>query len=174
MAGFLYGLFFRIRPATLIKTMRFPEFKYDIQSGPVHLPEDLNPFPAQGNCRLAIQAYFHLVHGIWLKPEQVLCPALYRSTGQTISANIQDAIEGDIILAERIRNKKGETIDRSQNFYATEDEWIISLHSAIIKNIDTEKQKLTIWHATAFAGGTCEWSKEDFENYYRVVMIKRI
>lgn len=151
-----------------------PSFTYDIKSGPVETPDELTAPISKGNCRLAVQVYFYFVHGLWLRPEQVLCPALYRATGRLMGERFSDGLEGDVILAERIRNKEGSLIDRSRSFYATEDEWIISLHSAVLIVPESEKSEARIWHATAIAGGTCEWSRSEFEKYYRVVAIKRV
>ncbi len=155
-----------------------PTFKYDYTVGPVNSKDQIT-FPIRaGNCRFAIQLYFYICRGLWLTPEQTLCPALYLSTGCFIqkgsTIDTSHLEEGDIVLAERIRNKDGQIIDRSPTKFSTEEEWIISLHSAIIKNPHSEKDKMMIWHATAIANGVCEWSLREFETHYRIVAIKRI
>lgn len=154
--------------------MTLPIYTYDIDRGPLDTSTELAATISRGNCRLAIQVYFYRMHNLWLRPDQVLCPALYRSTGCFVEDDISKSSQGDIILAERIRNKEGRIIDRSRSSYATEDEWIISLHSAVLIVPESEKREAHIWHATAIAGGTCEWSRSVFERYYRIVAIKRL
>lgn len=154
--------------------MSLPHFPYDIGSGPVQTPDELETPILKGNCRLAVQWYLYKRHGLWLEPEQVLCPALYRSTGRFVGSALADGREGDVILGERIRNSRGEHIDRSRSYYASEDEWIVYLHSAIVIDPKSEAREGDIWHATHIAKGTCVWEKTEFERYYRVVAIKRI
>lgn len=154
--------------------MQLPSFTYDIHSGPKETLDEVCVSPLTGNCRLAVQLYLYLVHGLWLPPTKVLCPALFRSTGHTVEGGLSNCLEGDVILAERIRNKNGDVVDRSRNFYATEEEWILYLHSAVVIAPQTENSELRIWHATSITGGTCEWSRSEFETYYRVVAVKRI
>lgn len=154
--------------------MGLPNFAYDIKSGPVETTDMLAVAPTTGNCRLAVQLYFHYVHGLWFRVDQILCPALFRSTGRSVSTNLSECLEGDVLLAERIRNRAGEPIDRSRAFYPTEEEWIVALHSAILLDPGSGRGDARIWHATAIAGGTCEWSQGEFEKYYRVVAVKRL
>ncbi len=149
-------------------------FVYKIKNGPLSKIDLKKPI-TEGNCRLAIQHYFFINHGIYLEPEKVLCPELYKSTGTLLENNqnknfFNDLNQGDIILAERIKNKKGESIDRTRAIYSNEDDWIIDLHSAIYLG----KSENSIWHATAIDGGTCYWTIDRFLEYYKPVIAKRI
>lgn len=157
--------------------MSLPVFSYDLLTGPVETPSDITSPISKGNCRLAVQVYFHYVHGVWLRVDQILCPNLFRSSGilvQEAPIDVSQLKEGDVILAERIRGKDGGPIDKSRAAYSTEDEWIIYLHSAVVKNASQEKSGTRIWHSTSTAGGTCEWTWDEFEYYYRPIRVKRI
>ena len=112
---------------------------------------------------------------IFLPPEKVLCPEAYNNTGIFIineneELSISKLIDGDIIYAEKIRNKKGETTNKSYGTFPTKNDYIISLHTAIFTG---EKDK-EIWHVTAFENSSCFWSLEKFLNFYKPVAVKRI
>lgn len=154
--------------------MILPSFTYEYLSGPLETPEECTKPLSTGNCRRAVQAYLYLNHGCWLRPDQVLCPALYRLTGHFVENDLSSCLEGDVLLAERIRNKDGSIVDRTRASYATEDEWILYMHSAMVVEPRSEKIDARIWHATSIAGGTCEWSGREFGQYYRIVAVKRV
>ena len=78
--------------------------------------------------------------------------------------------KGDIVYAEKIRNKEGKAVDKSENNFPDTDDYITSLHSAICTG---EKDK-EVWHATAVEGSSCSWSLGKFTHYYRPVAAKRI
>lgn len=152
---------------------KFPHrFKYKYNEGPLSF-EDLSQAKfTVGNCRRAIQDYLFSVHGLYLKPEQILLPDGYTHTGIFITKNgefdLSLYLPGDIIYAERIKDKKDKKANKSIENIKTENERIINLHSAIF--IDRN----SIYHATAFSGGTCVWNLEKFNKYYNVVAVKRI
>ena len=157
--------------------MRLPDFSYDIHSGPFENPEKLKDV-VKGNCRLAVQVYFYLAHGIWLTPSQVLCPELYHSTGVFVfkdePIDFLSFRKGDIVFSERVHNKKGKNIQKTKDSFLSEDDWIISLHTSIVISIGARREDCRFWHATAVSGSTCEWSVDKFEFYYRPVAVKRI
>jgi len=151
------------------------QFSYKFDAGPLSSVEELFGDWEFGNCRRVVQYYTYLKKKIFLKPNEVLCPEAYYETGAFIIEEGQDfsisnLIDGDIIYAEKIRNKEGNLIDKSIETFATKDDYIISLHTAIFTG---EKDK-EIWHATAIEGSSCFWSLEKFLNYYKPIAVKRI
>jgi len=149
------------------------KFAYVFDKGPVVEPSALETF-TEGNCRLAVQYYFYTQFGLWLKPEQALCPELYYSTGTFIfheeAIDFSQLQPGDIVFAQRILTKAGTLIDRDPETFPSKDGWIISLHSAII----AKNNPMVIWHATAITGCSCEWDLENFLHYYLPISVKRI
>ena len=93
---------------------------------------------------------------------------------------------GDIIYAENLRNKKGELLNKSRITYKDEDDWLKYLHSAIyIGEINEELKTLLpegiypkniplIWHSTFVGGGTCVWTLDQFNLYYKPISVKRL
>lgn len=177
----------------LIKKLRVFSYKFDKGSGPLSL-NALQKSIKKGNCRLAIQDYYYLVHKLYLKPEEILLPRAYKITGRFISsfngdidsflANLE---QGDIIYAERLRNKKGEMIYKPKEQYKNKDEWILYFHTAIY--LGKQNQKITsflpfdseypkntplIWHSSVISNGTSLWSWDKFLYYYKPVAAKRI
>ncbi|NVN96525.1 MAG: hypothetical protein HXX18_14715 [Bacteroidetes bacterium] len=151
------------------------EFTYKFNEGPLSSVGELLGDWNTGNCRRVVQYYTFLKKKIFLKPEEVLCPEAYNNTGIFIineneEFSISKLIDGDIIYAEKIRNKEGELIDKSLKTFPSKDDYIISLHTAIFTG---EKNK-EIWHATAIEGSSCTWSLEKFLNYYLPIAVKRI
>ena len=151
------------------------EFSYKFDQGPLRSEADLENVWDTGNCRRSVQYYFWNKRGLFLKPEQVLCPVGYYETGSFVTGNTQDFSfdslqEGDIIYAEAIRNKRDQLVDKSEKTFNTKDDYVIALHTALFIG---EKGK-EIWHATAIEGRSCDWSKEKFLHYYRPVAAKRL
>lgn len=155
--------------------MRLPDFDYDFRSGPVTSPEELRGV-TRGNCRLAVQVYFHVACGLWLPPEQVLDPTFYRSTGEFVhrGGDFDPATPcvGDVLFAERVLNKDGTAAHKTRADFVSEDDWIVALHSAVVLAQDAGGPR--IWHATAFAGRTCAWAWATFVEHYRPVAVKRL
>jgi hypothetical protein len=152
-----------------------PKFKYSFTCGPLSW-ELLDSSPTLGNCRLAVQLYFYRLHNIIFHPDEILCPKSYRETGVEVDIgpnrlNWMDYVRvGDVIFAERIKDKDGKIVDRSIDYFKqNEDEYITYLHTAIICNNDP----FEIWHATTITNETCFWDFKQFNNYYRIVRIKR-
>lgn len=151
------------------------EFTYKFYEGPLSSVEELLSDWNIGNCRRVVQYYTYLRNKKFLNPEEVLCPEAYNNTGIFVinegeEFSVSKLIDGDIIYAEKIRNKKEEKIDKSLNTFPDKDEYIISLHTAIFTG---EKNK-EIWHATVIEGSSCFWSLERFLDYYHPVAVKRI
>ena len=151
------------------------DFRYKFNEGPFNTERELNGEWDLGNCRRAVQLYLYKLKGIFLKPEQILCPEAYKETGHFISENESEFSfthfsDGDVIYAEGVKNKNGEDLDRSLPSFETRDEYLISLHTALFTG---EKDK-EIWHATAVEGGSCYWSLDKFLTYYKPVAAKPI
>lgn len=151
------------------------QFSYKFDAGPVSSEKELVGDWQFGNCRIAVQLYTFLNSGIFLRPEQVLCPAAYEETGRfVIDSNMVFSFEllteGDVIYAEKIRNKKGEEVDKSEPVFSSQEKYIISLHTALY----TGEKDREIWHATSLEGGSCYWSLEKFLHFYKPVAAKRI
>lgn len=150
-------------------------FDYKFNEGPLATQSELLGDWQLGNCRRAVQYYILKTKGIFLEPEQVLCPDAYNKTGDFIMKEGQSfdpslLINGDIIYAEKIRNKESTAVDKSPATFDTKDDYIISLHTALYTG---EKDK-EIWHATAIEGSSCFWSLEKFLHFYKPIAIKRI
>jgi len=150
-------------------------FTYKFNEGPLSSIEELLSDWNVGNCRRVVQYYTYLKKKIFLKPEEVLCPDAYNETGIFVIGegqefSISKLIDGDIIYAEKIRNKEGELINKSLETFPTKDDYIISLHTAVFTG---EKDK-EIWHATAIEGSSCFWSLSKFLEYYKPIAVKRI
>jgi hypothetical protein len=152
-----------------------PQFEYSFNAGPL-LPEFLDSAPNLGNCRLAIQLYFYRLHHKIFLPDEILCPKSYRETGIKIHLDFNDpswisnVVVGDVIFAERIKDKEGKPIDRSiEYFNHNEEEYITYLHTAIISS----KGPTEVWHATTITNNTCYWDLTQFNNYYKIVSVRR-
>ncbi|HEX8994079.1 MAG TPA: hypothetical protein VF803_02400 [Candidatus Paceibacterota bacterium] len=151
------------------------QFSYERDAGPLASVEELRSGWETGNCRRAVQLYEYERREIFLNPEEVLCPEAYHSTGEFVfkkgepidPSQLQD---GDIAYAERIRNTKEEAIDKSEDTFASEDEYVVSLHTAVY----TGTPGAEIWHATFIEGGSCYWPLEKFLYFYKPVAVKRI
>ncbi|MFA6094633.1 MAG: hypothetical protein WC757_01980 [Candidatus Paceibacterota bacterium] len=150
-------------------------FAYKLNEGPFSSEEELLGKWYIGNCRRAVQLYLFEKKKIFLKPEEVLCPESYEKTGIFVTGkdfdfSFNSLIDGDVIYAERIRNKEGRMIDKSPQTFSTNNEYLISLHTALFTG---EKGK-EIWQATFVEGSSCFWSLEKFLYYYRPICAKRI
>ncbi len=155
--------------------MILKEFVYKFDEGPLESKEKLLENWTVGNCRRAVQYYIFEKFGIFLEPQKVLCPTSYRETGYLIwddskEFSFENLNDGDIIFAETIRNKKGEKINKGRETFLTEDDYIVSLHTALFTKIAGKE----IWHATAKEGKSCFWTKEKFLENYRPVSVRRI
>lgn len=155
--------------------MELRNFIYKFNAGPFTTERELRDGWSEGNCRRALQLYFLLERDLFLKPEQVLCPAAYHETGEFVfkkGENI-DFIKlrvGDIIYAEKILGKDGNHIDKGESKFKNLDDYIVSLHTVIYAG-EFGKE---IWHATSIEGGSCFWPLEKFLHFYRPVAAKRI
>jgi hypothetical protein len=146
----------------------FPVFRYQFDAGPVAV-DRLYERPTVGNCRYAVQWYFFHAHQIALPPEDCLNPRLYRSIGTfTDVGDAKNLQIGDIVFAEKTRGRNGELVDRGRDYFASEDEWIIALHTAIAIGDDR------LWHATALADGSCIWDFATFTRSYKIVAARRV
>jgi len=150
-------------------------FTYKFNEGPLNAQEELLSDWSEGNCRRAVQFYIFGKKGLFLRPEQVLCPEAYNDTGTFVINKgqkfpFESLVDGDVIYAEKIRNKQGEEVDKSELTFPSLEEYIISLHTALYTG---EKDK-EIWHATAIEGSSCFWSQEQFLHFYKPIAAKRI
>lgn len=150
-------------------------FAYKFNEGPLSSVEELLGNWSVGNCRRVVQYYTFIKRKNFLKPEEVLCPEAYNNTGIFIINEgeeffVSKLIDGDIIYAEKIRDKEGKLVDKSSKIFSNKNDYVISLHTAIFTG---EKNK-EIWHATAIEGVSCFWPLEKFLNYYHPVAVKRI
>ncbi len=157
----------------LKKTLK--QFSYEHDAGPFSTKEELLGDWQTGNCRRALQLYFLVSRGLFLAPEEVLCPDAYYKTGEFVFKKGQEikfvALQaGDVIYAEGIRNKAGEPVHKSEKTFPNTDEYITSLHTAIYTNEPSRE----IWHATSIEGGSCYWSLEQFNRFYKPVAVKRM
>ncbi|MDP2705873.1 MAG: hypothetical protein Q8O49_01560 [bacterium] len=155
--------------------MKLKSFVYKFDAGPFEKKEGLARDWKIGNCRRSLQYYFFEVHGIFLKPEEVLCPAAYHRTGSFVFEKGQDIDfrslkEGDIIYAERIKDKKGNLVEVGESKFANFEDYITSLHTAIY----TGKLRKEIWHATSVEGKDCFWSLSKFLGFYKLIAVKRV
>lgn len=151
------------------------EFTYKFNEGPLGTQEELLGDWSEGNCRRSVQLYIFGNKGIFLRPEQVLCPEAYNDTGTFVidkgqKFHFESLMDGDVIYAERIRNKQGEEVDKSEQTFPSLEDYITSLHTALY----TEKKGKEIWHATAIEGMSCFWSQEQFLHFYKPIAAKRI
>jgi hypothetical protein len=151
------------------------EFIYKFDAGPVASSEELLSDWNEGNCRRAVQLYAFGKKNLFLKPEQVLCPAAYNETGIFVinkdqAFSSESLVDSDIIYAEKIRNKNGEEVDKSEKTFNSLDEYIISLHTALY----TGEEDREIWHATAIEGSSCFWPLEKFLHFYKPIAAKRL
>lgn len=125
-------------------------FKYKFDDGPLSLNELSKGIFTTGNCRRAIQDYLYVVFGRYLTPEQVLLPEGYLHIGVVVttseSLDLSKCKPGDIIYAERLKDRLDKPINKSRKSFHTEGEWLVSLHTALFVS-----QK-SIYHATAISG----------------------
>ncbi len=151
------------------------QFSYQFIAGPFPTREELQGDWQIGNCRRALQYYVLQSKGLFLKPDEVLSPGAYHKTGTFVfkkgeKIDLGALKTGDIIYAERIRSKAGELVDKSEQGFPTEDDYITSLHTAIWIGEPGKE----IWHSTAVEGSSCSWVLGRFQYFYRIVAAKRI
>lgn len=149
-----------------------PEFNYKFDKGPLDEAALSGPIE-EGNCRLAVQLYFYRVNNLFIKPEDILCPRSYKVTGKFIlregefNQDFTSKIKsGDIIFAQRIKNKDGSASLKSKENFKDEDVWLTALHTAIYLGDNK------IWHATAIEGKSSYWTMSKFLEFYQPVAIK--
>src|SRR3989344_4414674 len=136
-------------------------FRYKFNDGPLASVEELSNDWDTGNCRRAVQYYMWSQKATFLQPDRILCPASYNETGTFVIDKDQEFLFGqladaDVIYAEKIRDKNGKTVDKSEKTFASNDAYVISLHTALFRGNKGEE----IWHATAIEGSSCYWSLE--------------
>lgn len=151
------------------------KFKYKFNVGPVDSEEEFLSDWDDGNCRRAVQHYIFENKNLFLEPEKILCPEAYNKTGVFIikkgqKFSFEPLTNGDIVYAEKIRNKNGEEVDKSEKKFFSFDEYVISLHTAVY----TGEKGREIWHATAIEDFSCFWSLEKFLYFYKPIAAKRI
>ena len=151
------------------------QFTYKFTEGPFRSISELLSEWKSGNCRRAVQYFLYRKKRIFLKPEQVLCPEAFYNTGTFIMDNNNkfNSIllkEGDIIYAEKIRNKEKKVVNKNKITFSNYDEYIVSLHTALYTN----KKGKEIWHASLIEGKSSYWSLNKFLYYYKPVVVKRI
>ena len=170
---------------------RLTTFAYQYLAGPLDREGVLGRFE-QGNCRLAVQEFAVVFAGKFFDEEALLNPGGYRGTGEFLKRAYSDTFFDDlpfgaVVYAEILRNKHGEAVDRSRAAFATEDDYLIRLHTAIYIPTVTEDvlTKLptttplhwlgqpAIWHASAVEGGSAIWPVERFLENYHPVAAKR-
>ncbi len=151
-------------------------FAYAYDAGPLETEAALKAPVKEGNCRLAIQVYYYRLHQQFIPKDQIYLPGGYKHLGRFIYeesvidyATLQP---GDIIYAQNIKNKRGEQLNRNLETYPSKDGWLYHLHSALY--IGCFEQRHNIWHATSIENGTCIWSVETFEEWYRPISVKRV
>lgn len=150
-------------------------FRYRYDAGPFLTPTELAGAWDEGNCRRAVQYYLHERSGVFLAPEQVLCPAGYDSTGVFVTGHdrpfsFESLCDGDVMYLEKIRGKDGRPVDATAGTFPTRDEYIIALHTALFTGIPGAE----IWHATAIVGRSCTWDIPTLLSYYKPIAAKRI
>lgn len=170
---------------------RLSHFRYNFQKGFATRPEIEEPI-TDGNCRLALQEYYAVFKNHFFSEDELLNPQGYLHTGEFIKREygenfFDDLPNGSVVYAERIRNKNNERLDKSSAVFSSDEEYIISLHSAIflgrlttelLSRLPAETDphligKLSIWHATAIDGYSSVWSLDKFSTYYKPVAAKR-
>ncbi len=155
-------------------------FTYKFDAGP--LPEDelrAGNFKV-GNCRLALQDYFYQIKGLYISVENILLPRGFRETGKLVKSfdkntSFSGLETGDVIYAEKIRDKNANPVNKSRETFSSEDDWLISLHSAILLGrAEEEDSEEFIWHSSSIPGGTALWPVSKFLHYYKPIVAKRI
>lgn len=145
---------------------KLKKFNYKFDKGPLLLKELKKEDFTEGNCRLAIQYYLYKIHNQYFKPNLILNPKAYNKVGKFIveeGSFTKDAFkllkEGDIIYADRIRNK-----DKIIN----KREWIVRLHTAIYLG------KSRVYHSSIIEGKSDIWTFNKFMKYYKPIAVKRV
>lgn len=176
--------------AVLVPKQRLSFFAYQFDKGPV-LEAALSAPIAKGNCRLAAQDFLFVFAGRYFNESELLNPGGYLTTGTFLKqAYAPDFFEGlptgAVLYAESIRTKNGVEVDKSPSRFATRDDYLISLHTAVfIRELDDRILKIlpanvvpvatnqpAIWHATVVEGATCLWTIEKFLEFYKPVAAK--
>lgn len=160
---------------------RLHNFEYKFDAGPLSEAELRAGDFKQGNCRLALQDYFYQINNRYISAEDILLPRGFRQTGKQVKnfgdrdISFTELETGDVIYAEKIRDKNNNPVDKSRGTFPSEDDWLISLHSAIFfGRMDDKKPEEFIWHSSAISGGTALWPVDKFFHYYKPIVAKRI
>jgi hypothetical protein len=151
------------------------QFVYDFKEWPLNSLEELLGDWDKWNCRRAVQYFVYDKKKIFLSSDQVLCPFAYNEVWMFIVNKWQyfsfsNLNCWDIIYAEKIKNKEWQKIDKGLETFDNEDDYVISLHTALFNWAPWKE----IWHATSIEGSSCYWSLEKFLNFYNPIAAKRI
>lgn len=153
----------------------FKAFSYRFNKGPLSKNRLREEKFKEGNCRLAIQYYFFKKHNLYLNSNEVLNPKAYKKTGTFVveegsfsKKSVKKLKSGDIIYAERLKNKNGVKIYKKASFFSNKNTWIISLHSAVYLG------RGKIYHSSSISDGSSVWDIEKFYEFYKPVAAKRI
>ncbi len=146
-------------------------FTYAFSSGPLPTRKALSGRWSTGNCRRAVQWYLYAKLGIFLPPKAILLPEAYHKTGTFVykhsPVNLRTLCEGDIIYAERIRDRRG-VVAKGREAFPDTDAYLVSLHTAVYAG------KGMVYHPTATTGKSGLWSTRQFLHAYAPVAVKRV
>ncbi|MFA6968163.1 hypothetical protein [Bosea sp. (in: a-proteobacteria)] len=151
------------------------KFGYRLDAGPLGSAAELAGEWDEGNCRRAVQLYLFSMMGEFIEPDHVLCPQIFYQTG-TFVVNVGQKFDfeilgnGDVIFAERLKNRQGTEINCGRSAFCSTDDYLISLHTALYTGYKSRE----IWHATAIEGSSCYWDTQRFQEFYRPVAAKRL
>ena len=146
-------------------------FVYQYLAGPVD-SRDLLTQVTEGNCRYALQLYFYDVHGIWLEKDEIYLPGGYKQLGTFVvkeeAVDVSQLQPGDVIYAQNLKKKNGESLNRNPDQYKGLDEWRWHFHSAIYLGGNK------IYHASSVCNGPATWTWGKFTEYYKPISAKRL
>lgn len=169
--------------------LRLSQFKYSFLAGPTSEQELQKPLEI-GNCRRAIQEYYHRVCSTYLNEDQLLCPQAYWNTGSFVAKwEEKNEIQTSLLQTSDILYASRKKVDQAQftiQQIEEDDQKLIKLHTAIFinnpKNIveflplstNISSEDSYVWHATSIdqIASLCPFEK--FLEFYRLVAAKRL
>lgn len=167
-------------------------WRYEYGAGPQSVAE-IGIRVEAGNCRRLVQRHVAATRGVLLRPEDVLNPRLFRSTGEFVRRSRPMSLEGlpdgAVVFAERRLNRAGEAVDRGPDQFDDEAGWAWHLHTAVVLVAydpgapwlddampveGVEPGEPALLHSTGFRETVVVWGVREFVAHYVPVAAKLI
>lgn len=170
------------------------DIPFDRNAGPVN-PGHLGSSLDVTNCQRAVQEFYFRIYNIRLDEQQILSTSILNNGNYVISADDNPKVffsklsVGDLVYAERLRDKNARFIYRDRISFFDLQAWAKSLHLAVyLGKLEDhhelkehfpqlrywDEDKGIIYHANGVSRVSCLWTPEKFKWYYLPISAKRV